>query len=35
MAALSVIFFVLTTVLLVLMNMSLGLGKVLAIVERE
>ncbi len=35
MAALSVIFFVLTTVLLVLMNMSLGLGKILAIVEWE
>jgi putative spermidine/putrescine transport system permease protein len=35
MAALSVIFFVLTTLLLTLMNATLGLGKVLAIVERE
>jgi hypothetical protein len=35
MAALSVIFFILTTLLLTLMNATLGLGKALAIIERE
>lgn len=35
MAALSVIFFIITTLLLTLMNATLGLGKVLAIVERD
>lgn len=35
MAALSVIFFVLTTIILTLMNATLGLGRILAIVERD